>query len=133
VRSFEGPAALHLSSLISIAALPALLLSGLATAAEARQTLSAGELRALFPGQFVAVWKDKQRLEIDAGQGGEVRGGVGVLSSSGRWSIAGNELCLSFAMWTGKKVRCGRVFKDGGWYLGLLRSDGRPRLRFRPR
>lgn len=124
---------MHLNSLISMAGLLALLWSGLPPAAEARQTLSAGELRALFPGQFVAVWKDKQRLEIDAGQDGQVRGGMGVLSSRGRWSIAGNELCLSFAMWTGKKVRCGRVLKDGGWYLGLLRGDGSPRLRFRPR
>lgn len=127
------PIALRSIPHIAAAASFVLLSSGPAWAAQGRQTLSAGELKELFPGQFTAVWKDKQTLQIDAGRNGDVHGSTGVLSSSGRWSVRGNELCLSFGMWTGKDVRCGPVIKDGGWYLGLIRNDGRPRLRFRPR
>ena len=91
--------------------------------------LSPRPVRALFPGQYVAVWKDKLTVDVEAEGDGVVRGSFGPLSGSGRWSIEGDELCLSYR----KKVRCGPVIRDGAWYFGLLRSDGRPRLRFRPR
>jgi hypothetical protein len=107
---------------------PLVLLSPLA-GAKAAETLSADEIRALFPGEYVAVWKDKLTVDVEAEGDGVVRGTLGFLSGSGRWSIEGDELCLSYL----KKLKCGPVLKDGAWYLGLLRSDGRPRLRFRPR
>lgn len=100
--------------------------------ADASQKLSASEIKALFPGQYVAVWKDKRRVQIQAGNNGEVYGVMGVLYDTGRWWIDGDQLCLSFRWWTANEPRCSEVLRDGAWYLGMIRSNGRPRLRFRP-
>lgn len=99
--------------------------------AQAGAVLSSGEVRALFPGTFEAVWKDKSHLRLGADGKGALSGTMGVVTDSGRWWIRGNELCISFRLWTQSTSRCGKVIKDGGWYLGLLRKDGTPRLRFR--
>lgn len=93
--------------------------------------LSGSEIRALFPGQFEAVWKDKRQVSIEAGSDGAVRGWAGILSDSGRWSVEGDKLCVSFYWWTGNEPRCSEIRREGGWYLGMLRSNGEPRVRFR--
>jgi len=92
--------------------------------------LSASELRALFPGAFQAVWKDKLNLTLNAGADGRLDGHTWFIGDTGSWSVHGDNLCIAFGVW--KKPKCGPVRKSGNWYLGLMRADGTPRLKFRP-
>jgi hypothetical protein len=112
---------------VPLAALIALVLTA-ATPASAGY-LSNGELRALFPGRYVAVWKERINLTLIATANGMLAGGTWFRKDTGSWRVRGNELCITFSGW--KKTRCGPVRKDGAWYLGLPRKDGTPRLRFR--
>jgi len=100
--------------------------------ASAGSTLSAKEVRALFPGKFEAVWKEKRSLTLSADANGGIVGYVGILSGSGRWWVKGSNLCITFDRWEDEKTRCSRVVRNGGWYHGLYRDSGTPRLRFRP-
>lgn len=119
-------------SLIAVLSLVAALAAPIG-AAHAGSALSGGELKALFPGKFEAVWKDKTRLTLDASSGGKLVGSVGIISGNGSWSVKGNQLCIYFNRWKGEDMRCGPVVQSGGWYLSLFRNeDGKPRLRFRP-
>ncbi len=93
--------------------------------------LSASELRDLFPGEFEAVWKDKIDLTLSAFADGRLEGQTWFVGDTGSWSVAGDILCITFGGW--KKAKCGPVQKSGNWYLGLMRDDGTPRLKFRPR
>jgi hypothetical protein len=105
--------------------------TSLATA-QAGEKLSAGEIAALFPGQFEAIWKNKHEVNVVAGSDGEMRGTTGIMSDSGRWSIDGDQLCVAFYWWTKNRPRCTEVVRQDGWYHGMLNSKGKPRVRFRP-
>ena len=104
--------------------------------AQAGTTLTASQVKALFPGSFQAVWKEKRNLTLnadaDGGLVGSLAGGMGLLKGSGRWWTKGNQLCISFDRWKDEPTRCSHVVLDGKWYLGLHRENGKPRLRFRP-
>jgi len=93
--------------------------------------LSASELRRLFPGQFEAVWKGSLSLSLVASANGKLAGRTWFASDKGTWSLRGNVLCITFGGWS--KAKCGPVREEGGWYLGLMRPDGTPRLKFRRR
>jgi len=93
--------------------------------------LSAGELRHLFPGQFEAVWKGSLNLDLEASANGRLAGHTWFASDKGTWSLRGNILCITFGGWS--KAKCGPVKREGGWYFGLMRPDGTPRLKFRRR
>lgn len=104
----------------------------LPAAAEAGSTLSASQVKSLFPGKFQAVWKEKRSLTLDADSGGGIVGRIGILSGSGKWWLSGSNLCITFDRWEDEKTRCSRVTLQNGWYHGLYRDNGKPRLRFRP-
>jgi hypothetical protein len=108
---------------------------GLAVAAGAdvarASFVSGGELRHLFPGRFEAVWKDKIDLTLTATADGRLVGGTGFVTASGSWAVRGDVLCISLRRWA--RAKCGPVRKVGDWYLGLMRADGSPRLRFHRR
>ncbi len=106
-------------------------LSPVATA-HTGEKLSGGEIAALFPGQFEAIWKDKHQVSVVVESDGEMRGSTGMMSDSGQWSIDGDQLCVAFYWWTSNKPRCTEVVLDEGWYLGMHNSSGEPRVRFRP-
>jgi hypothetical protein len=117
---------------IALALAGAAALAAVGAGAVRADTLSAAQVRALFPGEFEAVWKDKRRVVLHADADGTLKGSIGILSDSGRWWLHGSELCISLNSWKVEKTRCGKVVAAGGWYLGLFREDGTPRLRFRP-
>lgn len=100
--------------------------------AEAGEKLSAGEIAALFPGQYEAIWKDKHKVEVVAGIDGEISGSFGIFSGSGQWSIVGDQLCVATKWVSGNRPRCSKVEREEGWYLGMHNSKGKPRVRFRP-
>jgi hypothetical protein len=102
------------------------------TSAQAAQKLSAGEIAALFPGKFEAIWRDRHQVHVVVSRDGEVRGSAGILSDSGQWSIDGDRLCVTFRWWTRDRARCTEVLHHGGWYFGLINRKGEARVRFRP-
>ncbi len=115
-----------------LCALSLVVLTTFSTGAYAGNTLSAGQVKALFPGNFQAVWKEKKTLTLVADAKGGLVGSMGILSGNGRWWIKGSHLCIAFDPWKDEKVRCSRVVREGSWYHSLYRESGTPRLRFKP-
>ena len=101
------------------------------TTATAAEAINAQALKGLFPGKFEAVWKGKQKLMIGAEANGTLKGYSEGKFDSGRWEISGNKLCVSFIVWTGGNRKCSEVYRNGGWYMGLLKKSGEANLRFR--
>ena len=99
-------------------------------AAQAGEKLTANEIAALFPGQYEAIWKGKHEVQIEAETNGEISGTYGIFFGSGRWWIAGDELCVA-SRWFSKD-RCSKVERQGDWFLGMHNGNGKPRVRFRP-
>ncbi len=97
--------------------------------AEAGRALSGAELKRL-GGTYKAVWKGhKARVRLN--RDGTLIARSGTKVDVGRWQVRGNKLCISFRVWTRGKYKCGTVERQGAWYVGLRRSNGRPRLKFR--
>ena len=76
------------------------------------------------------MWKDKLNLTLTADADGRLDGRTWFVGDGGSWSVHGHNLCIAFGGW--KKPKCGPVQKSGNWYLGLMRTDATPRLKFRP-
>jgi hypothetical protein len=100
--------------------------------AHAGEKLSAGEIAALFPGKFEAIWRDRHQVHVVASRDGEVRGSYGIFSGSGEWAIVGDELCVTINLWSRAKPRCSEVIRHGNWYVGMINRKGKARVRFRP-
>ncbi|MFW6077640.1 MAG: hypothetical protein ACOC71_07790 [Hyphomicrobiales bacterium] len=98
--------------------------------AHAGEKLSAEEIAALFPGQYEAIWKDKHEVQVEADTDGEISGSYGIFFGSGKWWIAGDQLCVD-SHWFSKK-RCSAVERQGEWFMGMHNGKGKPRVRFRP-
>ncbi|MGI9372094.1 MAG: hypothetical protein ACR2OJ_06325 [Hyphomicrobiales bacterium] len=96
-------------------------------------SLREAQIKALFPGSFFTVWKDKHDVTVLVKRNGALTAKYGAISMSGKWRVVGNKLCVTLNYWLGKKKRCGKVTKRGGWYVGLFRKNGKPRVRFRKR
>ena len=114
-----------------LAAAIAFIASPLATL-HAGEKLSGEEIAALFPGQYEAIWKNKHQVHVVAGLDGEISGSFGIFSGSGKWTIVGDQLCVASRWWSGNRPKCSEVVRHEGWYLGMLNSKGKPRVRFRP-
>jgi hypothetical protein len=115
---------------LAAAAVVLIAASGALATVQAGEKLSAGEIVALFPGQYEAIWKDKHKIEVVADRDGDISGSFGVMSGNGRWSVVGDQLCVS--SWWFSKDRCSEVVRQGDWYFGMHNGKGKPRVRFRP-
>ena len=118
-----------------IAAAIAAVVAGLLTSAPPAGAgyLSGVQIKRLFPGRFEAVWKDKFGALVTASAAGTLTGRNRLRTDTGVWKVRGDKLCVSFRVWTADKFKCSRLLADGGWYLGFIRKNGVPRLRFRRR
>jgi len=95
------------------------------------QPMTAGMLKALFPGRFEAIWKGDVRLTIGADAKGNLKGFANGKYDAGRWEVRGNKLCVSFTVWTDGDRKCSEVYRAGSWYVGLVNKKGNPNLLFR--
>ncbi len=95
----------------------------------AARALSATELKRLH-GVYQAVWKGK-KARVRVRRDGTLLARSGTRVDVGRWRVRGNELCVSFRVWTHGRYKCGRLERQGAWMIGLRRKDGRPRLKLR--
>lgn len=109
----------------------ALVLFGQAPEAQASTPLSASEIRSIFPGTFEGVWGGNHSFQAGIDRDGTLRGHSSGRFDQGRWFIDGNELCIAWDVWTRGNARCGKIYKRGSWYEGMIRNNGEPRLRFR--
>ena len=89
-----------------------------ASAAEAGEagTLGQQALKKLFPGSFHAVVSGMYELRITARRDGSLLGRSSSKSDTGTWSIAGSNLCITFARWLNGRSMCSPVSWDGEWY-----------------
>lgn len=103
---------------------------GVRVTAAAAEQIPGTAIKALFPGTFEGVWKGKHELVIGAKANGKLSGFADGKYDEGRWEVDGDRLCVSFEVWTDGDRKCGELYRNGSWYVGLV-DDGEPRLRFR--
>ena len=107
-----------------------LLLTGISQArAGAGKTLSASQIRAMFPGTYVGTY-GKTPVNIKANSNGSLRGIAEGRHDQGRWSIVGNKLCVAWTVWGSGKTKCKTVVKRGHWYVTLKKS-GKVKMKIR--
>lgn len=102
-----------------------------ASASAEMPSLRGSQIKRIFPGDFVVVWKGRHTLSVRARRGGAMTADYGAASLTGKWRVKGNKLCVSVNLWIGTKKRCGTIRRSGGWYVGMFRKNGKPRLKFR--
>jgi hypothetical protein len=96
----------------------------------ADNVLSNRDMQALFPGTFAGEFEGYQ-LVIRADSKGGLRGkAAGHYYDEGTWRVDGNRLCVSFNTWTGGKLKCQVVVKDGPWFKASS-PDGSADLKLR--
>lgn len=84
--------------------------------ASAGQSVSATQLRSLFPGSFKVVVSGVVPLRMTAHRSGRLTGKMGGETDKGHWSVRGGILCIALNKWLDGKSRCARVTKKGKWY-----------------
>jgi hypothetical protein len=77
------------------------------------ETLSAGELRQLFPGRYDVNIFGRWSVDMRLAPGGVITGKVGRFADKGRWSIEGNQLCIAWSSWTSGKKGCSALTRNG--------------------
>ena len=99
--------------------------------AEAGQRLSAAQIAALAPGHYVGTWKNKRQLSLRLSPDGKIAGTVDGRYHSGRWYVAGGNLCRVFQILVITKTKCGAIHRNGRWLIGYYNKKGKPRIRLR--
>lgn len=82
-----------------------------------QKIISGAELASLFPGSFQAV-AHGMTIKITARGNGTLSGQMQNLKDSGRWTLAGGRLCITWNKWLNGKTSCSMVVADNGWYRG---------------
>lgn len=107
------------------------LAAGQGLAMAKQRHLSGAELKKL-RGVYHVIWKDKHEAKVQLHADGRIVARSGSKVDTGRWKVKGNALCVAFRTWTHGRFRCGLVARTGdGWFVGMFRDNGEPRLRFR--
>src|SRR5215216_1354516 len=63
---------------------------------QAGTRLSASEIRALAPGDYVGTWKAKRKLHLTLNTNGTISGSVDGFRYRGNWYVSGQSLCVAF-------------------------------------
>lgn len=98
--------------------------------ATAAQKLSAAQLTALAPASYAGFLNGNKAATISLYTGGQIVGRTEGKYEVGKWFVQGSQLCIQFKVWTSNKPRCGAVFRDGPWLVGL-NKDGEPQVKLR--
>jgi hypothetical protein len=89
--------------------------AGVASAEQ--KVISRAELAKLFPGSFHAV-ANGMVIRITARGNGTLSGQMQNLKDSGRWTLSGGRLCITWNKWLNGRTACSMVVADNGWYRG---------------
>jgi len=83
---------------------------------QAAESVSALELRRLFPGRFQAVAHGFLKIRIIASADGSLYARQIGKADTGVWAIRADRLCIRFTKWLKGRTRCSRVTEQAGWY-----------------
>jgi hypothetical protein len=96
-----------------------------APVAKADETHLAGSsIRGLFPGYYKAEVQGGYTLFISAKTGGRLDGMAFGREDKGKWTIVGDQLCVSWKRWTKGQTKCGEIVRSGAWYIARSRKEG---------
>jgi hypothetical protein len=98
---------------------------------QAGTRLSADEIRALAPGDYVGTWKAKRNLHLTLNTNGTVSGSLDGYRYKGNWYVSGQSLCVAFKVMAIGKTKCGDIRRKGAWLVGYNNKKGQPRIRIR--
>ena len=98
---------------------------------QAGTRLSASEIRALAPGDYVGTWKAKRKLHLTLNTNGTISGSVDGFRYRGNWYVSGQSLCVAFNVMSVGKAKCGDIRRQGAWLVGYNNKKGEPRIRIR--
>jgi hypothetical protein len=98
---------------------------------QAGTRLSAAEIRALAPGDYVGTWKAKRKLHLTLNTNGTISGSVDGFRYRGNWYVSGQSLCVAFNVMSVGKTKCGDIRRQGAWLVGYNNKKGEPRIRIR--
>jgi hypothetical protein len=98
---------------------------------EAGSRLSASEIRALAPGEYVGTWKAKRQLHIVLNTNGTIHGSMSGFRYGGKWYVSGQNLCIAFRVMAVAKTKCGAIRRQGAWLVGYYNKKGVPRIRLK--
>ena len=108
-----------------------LLMAGQGVLTAQKRFLSGAELKKL-RGIYHVIWKNRHQAKVQLHADGRIIARSGNKVDTGRWKVDGNALCVAFRSWTHGRYKCGLVARAGnGWFVGMFRKNGEPRLRFR--
>ena len=57
-------------------------------------------------------------IKITARGNGTLHGQMQGYKDSGRWTLSGGRLCITWDKWLNGKTACSMVVADNGWYRG---------------
>jgi hypothetical protein len=103
----------------------------MSVSSEAGPRLSASEIRALAPGEYVGTWKAKRKLHIVFNANGTIHGSMSGFRYGGKWYVSGQNLCIVYRILTVEKTKCGAIRRQGPWLVGYYNKKGVPRIRLR--
>ena len=72
----------------------------------------------MLPGMWTTGVNCGLTLKIVAKSNGTIIGLMTGKQDSGRWSVAGNQLCIVWSTWLNGKASCSSFKSGDGWYLG---------------
>jgi hypothetical protein len=98
---------------------------------QAGTRLSAAEIRALAPGDYVGTWKAQRKLHLTLNKNGTISGSVDGFRYRGNWYVSGQSLCVAFNVMSVEKTKCGDIRRQGAWLVGYNNKKGEPRIRIR--
>lgn len=115
--------------IVSVAGLGILLFGGLANA-DAGQRLTGKQLRSFFRGTMVGYYQETRKISIQATRAGTLLAWFEGKVDTGTWKIVGNQVCVSFKVWTSGKPKCRFVERRGNW-LWAVKANGESKIKFR--
>ena len=95
----------------------------------AAERLTTAQIKALAPGTYVGMWKNKRQLNLRFSPNGTVSGTVDGIRHSGTWYASNGNLCLVFKILVFEKTKCGAILRNGRWLVGYYNKKGVPRIR----
>ena len=108
----------------------AIALFGYVDSADAGRRLSGKELRSMFKGTITGLYKNKTKITIKTSRKGNLIAYMDGKVDTGNWQIRGNQVCISFKVWTKGKFKCRYVERDGDWFKAV-KANGKSKMKFR--
>jgi hypothetical protein len=81
-------------------------------------SLEPQEVRALFPGRYVVRVMNTLELTVSMHANGMVKGKANGETDTGRWSVEGSQLCITWSKWNNGRKDCSNLKRSGNIVKG---------------